>query len=172
MIPIYIGIAHRFDVIKSLTWNSIMENSDADVSVSLLYPAIEEGCTGFSNVRYQIEYGIYLDCDMIVLGDVAELWAYRQPGKFVCLEDGSTEVAVIDCRHDCRNKHEQDKLPKACTIPLTWNVEDYRLGQQPIPADTKLFHFTDLKTQPWFYTHPNPHAVRLYQKYDLGPIRE
>ncbi len=170
MIPIYIGIAHRFDVIKSLTWNSILENSDADVSIELLYPKVEAGCTGFSNVRYDIEYGIYLDCDMIVLGDIAELWAYRQPGKFVCMQDGSTEVAVIDCRHECRNKTEQHLLPKACTIPPQWNVEDHQLGVAPIPADTKLFHFTDLKTQPWFYHHPNPAAVDLFLEYHLREL--
>lgn len=158
-IPIYIGISKRFDVVKGLTKYSIERNTSAPVNIVHLYPDIEEGCTGFSNVRYTIERGIYLDCDMIVLGDIAELWGYRRPGKFVCLKDGSTEVAVIDCLHYCRNKHQQNLLPKEPIIPLNWNCED------KVSPAAKLVHFTDLKTQPWFFQHPNKEASALYEQY-------
>ena len=130
-----------------MTASSIVKNTKADVSITHLYPEVEEGCTGFSKVRWTIDRGIYLDCDMIVLGDIAELWSYRRSGKFVCMQDGSTEVAVID---------GVSKLP---LIPREWNVEDR------IEKGMKLLHFTDLKCQPWFYDHPNPEAVEIWKQY-------
>ena len=170
-IPIFIGISERFRSVQGITACSILENTQADVDIRHLYPDVEAGCTGFSNVRYQIRRGIYLDCDMIVLGDIAELWHYRRPGKFVCMRDGSTEVAVIDCEHKCTNKREESKLPKSCDIPPVWNTTDaYRENGQVVyrdgvPENTKLFHFTALDTQPWFYEHPNRKAVELYEYY-------
>jgi hypothetical protein len=159
-IPVYIGISTRFNAIAHMTANSIRENTSRPVDIHLLYPDTESGCTGFSDVRYTIRCGIYLDVDMVVLGDIAELWAYRQRGKFVCMHDGSTEVAVIDCVHDCRNKHEQGRLPKACTIPPEWNSED------TIMDGAKLVHYTNLNTQPWTHgPHPDAAADALWRQY-------
>ena len=159
IIPVYIGTSERFRCVHGMTERSIARNTTAEVCIQHVYAQPESGCTGFTNVRYGIRYGIYLDCDMVVLGDIAELWSYRQPGAFVCLEDGSTEVAVIDCEHACTNKREEGLLPKVCTIPLTWNSED-RLVE-----GAKLLHFTDLNTQPWFHPHPDPAVVALYRDY-------
>lgn len=175
MIPVYIGISERFRFLEGMTADSIAENTSANVMIKHLYPEKEEGCTGFSNVRYTIRYGIYLDVDMIVLGDIAELWSYREPGAYVCMEDGATEVAVINCTHLCKNKYQQNLLPKKCKIPLEWNVTDawnedstiiYRQG---VPDNTKIFHFTALATQPWFFQHPNREAVELYERYKPNP---
>lgn len=169
MIPIYIGISDRFKEIEGLTENSILENTSAEVQITHLYPKHEAGCTGFTNVRYQIEHGIYLDCDMLILGDIAELWEYRQKGKFVCMRDGSSEVAVIDCRHNCKTKQDESLIPKACVIPDEWNVEDYKyFPDKPLPEVIKNFHFTSLGTQPWFYDHPHQEAVNLYERYRYG----
>ena len=164
MIDVYIGISHRFDCIKGMTERSILRNTKYKVNIHHLYPIVESGVTGFTNVRYTIRKGIYLDCDMIVLGDIAELWEYHRVGKFVCMEDGSTEVSVIDCVHDCTKKREEKRLPKKPIIPLEWNIEDCHYKGK-LPKATKLFHFTSLNTQPWFYNHPNPEAVDLYKEY-------
>lgn len=174
MIPVYIGISKRFEAVKGLTEYSIRKNTSADVKIEHLYPEVEEGCTGFSNVRFTIHEGIYLDCDMLVLGDIAELWSYREPGKFVCMQDGSLEVAVISCNHQCKNKLQKGKLPLSAKIPPEWNVTDaYRENGQVkfldhVPANTKNFHFTALANQPWFYQHPNREAVALYKQYAKG----
>lgn len=165
-IPIFIGIAKRFECIKGLTEKSILANTTADVEIVHLYPEKESGCTGFSDVRFAITKGIYLDCDMIVLGDIAELWNYRRSGRFVCMQDGSTEVAVIDCNHLCRNKTQLDRLPLDAEIPLEWNAEDYKyFPDKPLTGSEKLVHFTSLPTQPWFYEHPNEHFKKLYEDY-------
>jgi hypothetical protein len=148
-----------------MTERSIREHTNEPVQITHIYPEVESGCTGFSDVRYEIRHGIYLDCDMVVLGDIAELWGYRRAGRFVCLEDGSTEVAVIDCEHLCRNKHQQHLLPKDCTIPLAWNVEDHKTPGA-IPSDAKLLHYTDLSRQPWVHgAHPNPELEQLWRRY-------
>lgn len=158
-IPVFIGISQQFKCIEGLTKRSILINTNSPVTIEYIYPETESGCTGFTNVRYQIEYGIYLDCDMIVLGDIAELWSYRQKGKFTTLIDGSSEVAVIDCIHKCTNKYHEHLLPKRQCIPLKWNIEDTR------SPGMKLLHFTNLKTQPWFYNHPDKKAVAIYEQY-------
>lgn len=165
MIPVYIGISDRFRFLEGMTEGSILAHTNGEVSITHLYPDVEAGCTGFSNVRYGIKRGIYLDVDMIVLGDIAELWSYRKSGKFVCLQDGATEVAVIDCDHNCRNKHEQHKLPISCDIPKEWNVRDCDHYGEGVPEYARLFHFTAMNTQPWFFDHPDPEHVALYEKW-------
>ena len=168
MIPIYIGISNKFDKVKGMTEKSILKHTEADVDIIHLYPAIEAGCTGFTNVRYQIDYGIYLDCDMVIMDDIEKLWNYRRQGKFVCMKDGSSEVAVIDCEHKCTNKREESLLPKQCIIPDRWNVEDYKYFGKPLPADIANFHFTSLPHQPWFHEHPSQDAVKIYEAYMNG----
>jgi len=166
MIPIYIGMSKRFECIKGMTARSIMANTKADIRIKHIYPEVEAGCTGFTNVRYQIDFGIYLDPDMIVLGDIAELWRYRRSRRFVCMRDGSTEVAVIDCQHLCRNKFEEHLLPKENIIPDEWNVEDHKyFPDNALPENIKNFHFTSLSTQPWFFEHPNSEAKMIYENW-------
>lgn len=172
IIPIYIGISKAFDIVKGMTERSIRENTILDESeyeIIHLYPEKESGCTGFSNVRYTIKKGIYLDCDMIVLGDIAELWSYHKPGKFVCMKDRSDAVAVIDCNHSCRTKFQKGSLPLSPDIPLEWNVEDYRYFDSELPSVIKNFHFTSLPHQPWFFPHPIPEAIELYEHYKPNP---
>jgi hypothetical protein len=158
-IPIYIGISEKFKITQGLTERSILRNTSAPVEITHLYPVIESGCTGFTNVRYGINHGIYLDCDMIVLGDIAELWSYYKKDYYVCMEDGSSEVAVIGCSHFCRDKNHEYLIPKLKKIPMIWNVED------EIVDGMKLLHFTNLKTQPWFSDHPNNSVINLYNEY-------
>lgn len=166
MIPVYIGISQKFAFLEGMTERSIRAHTNADVHVVHLYPEQESGCTGFSNVRYTIDHGIYLDVDMIVLGDIEELWSYRKPGRFVCMQDGSSEVAVIDCIHQCRHKSQEHLLPKSRDIPPEWNVEDFKHYQDPeLPSGAKLLHFTALDTQPWFFQHPNSQWVQEYKKW-------
>lgn len=158
-IPVFIGISDKFEIVRGLTEGSILINASEPVDIQYIKPNPPAGCTGFTNARYTIKKGIYLDADMIVLGDIAELWTHRQEGKFVCMENGSTEVSVIDCNHLCKDKHHEHLLPKICTIPNTWNVED------DVIDGMKLLHFTNLNTQPWFTKHPNPLATAIYEVY-------
>lgn len=162
MIPVFIGSSDRFASVEWMTPFSIRENTTAEVDIHIVRPQWfgmqETGCTGFSNVRNEIpriakamgyQYAIYLDVDMLVLGDISDLYAYRRAGSWVCLSDGTTEVSVIDVDHARMESR----------IPAVWNAEDRAIqGMQ-------LLHFTDLKAQPWFFDHPNVEAVALYNEY-------
>lgn len=179
-IPIFIASSNRFEEVEWLTDFSIRENTDSDVSIHIVRPEWvgmqEHGCTGFTNVRWAIpqlcrelgyEFGIYLDVDMLVVGDIADLWAYRQKGKRVVLEDGSDEVSICcaSLRYpDKKFLHTRHKgtLPRGedvKAIPLIWNVEDR------LTPDAKIVHYTSLDHQPWFYDHFNKEAIDLYASY-------
>lgn len=179
-IPIFIASSERFKDVEWLTPFSIRENTQEDTEIYIVRPEwygmAESGCTGFTNVRWAIpqicrelgyDFGIYLDVDMLVVGDIAELYGYRQRGKWVCLDDGSNEVSVICSsliypdKSVLHLRHKGtlpmgDHLPR---IPLCWNVEDR------VDPEMKLLHFTSLAHQPWFHTHYDKDAVGLYESY-------
>lgn len=148
--------------------------------------------TNFSNFRLCIPelagyegHAIYLDSDMLVVGDVAELFTYRKCAYTTCNRKRS-EVAVIDCaalkghippikelsrRKEglmwWRNKLWEEGLMSE-GVPAEWNVLD-----KVIPG-MRLLHFTDMRTQPWKpwperfnypKRHPNEAAVSLWEKY-------
>jgi len=180
VIPIFIASSERFEEVEWLTDISIRQNTDSEVEIHIVRPQWfgmqEHGCTGFTNVRFAIpqlcrelgyEFGIYLDVDMLVLGDIAELWEYRKKGKRAVLEEGSDEVSVCcsSLRYpDKKVLHARHKgtLPRgddAPTIPLVWNVEDQ------VKPNAKIVHYTSLDHQPWFNNHFNKEAAALYASY-------
>lgn len=150
--------------------------------------------TPFSLFRYAIPhvqnfegYAVYLDADMIVLGDIGQLWEYREPGKWAIAANTNGDcVAVIDCscvkddphwppfdklkggqadKHDMRRLAGKYFIPK---IPATWNSCDLYE-----PGRTQLLHFTGIKTQPmrpWpdlieYEEHPDPAAVAVWEDW-------
>ena len=181
-IPVYIASAEKFACCEPAIVNSIESNTTSQIDVKVIRPEYIEmkptGCTGFTNVRFAVpellrrdgyEYGVYLDVDMIVLGDIAELYEYHWPGKYACMQDGSTEVGVVSASVQMPSIEQLGNmnkaalmamLPMAPRIPKLWNVEDgYYEG-------AKLIHFTDLKRQPWFYdNHPCPEACEIWERY-------
>lgn len=180
MIPIFVASSERFAGVEWMAEFSIRQNTSADVAVHIIRPDLhgmqETGCTGFTNVRYTVpqlcremgyDFGIYLDVDMLVVGDIAELWEYRRAGHWVCLEDGSDEVSVVCASLQYPDKsriHERHKASfsrgsKLKAIPLAWNCED------EVKEGMKILHFTDLNAQPWTHEHPNAEAVALYESY-------
>lgn len=149
--------------------------------------------TPFSLFRYAIPhvcnfegYAIYLDADMIVLGDIKRLWDFRQEGKWVTAanRDGDC-VSVIDCsafaddtsyppfdklRGGVADKHQLRRLVAPYMVPAipeTWNSHD------KVEPNTQLLHFTSIKTQPWqpwpdmvqYEKHPDPKAVECWQEW-------
>lgn len=183
-VQIFIGSSDRFRDVEPAIEKSIRQNSSVPVDIKFIRPenGIQPtGCTGFTNLRYCVPefngysgFAIYLDVDMIVLGDIAELYEYREAGKWVIVEDGSDEVAIISCgthrnmpkAFEIHNYHKSE-LQNRCNIkrgiPKAWNCEDKVL------PDMKLLHLTDLKCQPWAenpeYPHPCPEAVEIYRQY-------
>lgn len=183
MIRVLIGSSDKFSRCNRVILASIFENTTEPVQAYIMEPerlgVPYTGCTGFTNLRYAIPeicgyqgFAIYLDVDMLVLGDIAELWNYRQPGAWVQMEDGASEVAVIDCAahphlppmkhiHHWHKSELAGAVKAVNAIPRCWNVED------KTEPGMKLLHFTDLKCQPWFYNnHPCAEAVALWNNYE------
>ena len=187
MIRIFIGSADKFACCEPVIERSILANTSEPVEITFMRPETlgipPTGCTGFTNLRYAVPelagysgFAIYLDVDMVVLGDIAELYSYQEAGKWVCMGDSSDEVSVISCgthRHmpSLQNIHRHHKnhlktmTRRRPAIPPCWNVEDR------VEEGMKLLHFTDLDRQPWFSdNHPCPDAVEIWNAYAERPV--
>lgn len=166
---------------------SIRENTDLEVDVRFLYqsgidiPVPEAPSnrprTPFSFQRFLIPElcgyqgkAIYLDADMQVFQDVAELWKYPLDGTdLLTVKDGNNgrksqfSVMLLDCARlqwDIKTiveKLDSDELDYAGLmyemkvapeigkdIEPKWNsLESFN------PKITALLHYTDMNTQPW-----------------------
>jgi len=118
--------------------------------------------TGFTCFRWTIPeqcnyegYAIYLDVDMVLLGDIAGLYEYRKPGLWMATKSG-VAVMVIDCAagraippiaelkdSTCQNNSLAGLVSVRKEIPMAWNQLD------SLRAETKLIHYTSMFTQPW-----------------------
>lgn len=133
--------------------------------------------TPFSGLRWAIPAlcggegrAIYLDSDVIVLGDIAELWGQEfRPGKFVMAKGGAEAwrfcVSVWDCAaaishmHNSRDLRARPDAHQAMIAKMrqssgvqafdgAWNVidgEDYPSADDP---RIKLLHYSAENTQP------------------------
>jgi hypothetical protein len=180
MIPIYIGNAPdgRDKRAIAVLKHSILAHTDAPVAIHLLNRP-DSGGTGFSTARWDIPamqhydgYAIYLDSDMLVLGDIRELWYLKQRGHWVTsvtYPHGSSAVSVIDC---------SVTLPVARTrkpyyydiyltdagimkpeIPLEWNMRNAYLD------GTQLIHYTKRSLQPWL-VEGDREIDRMWYRYE------
>lgn len=128
---------------------------------------------------------IYLDVDMLVLSDIAELWRLPQKAPYLCNGKGRTEVALIDCQGFARDDWPRIKemKPQGATmgyyrllmermglldesLPWAWNSCDQ------ITPGMKLLHFTSVPHQPYkpypkveYRKHPDERAVRIWNDY-------
>jgi len=165
---------------------SIEKNTNEEVEINFIRPGYKNGCTGFTNHRYLIPelcnyegYAIYFDVDMLVLGDLRELWEYKKPGKW-CTTPKRDDVSVIDCSAFKGVIPEKDQLMNMRKPALTQKIQSKIVANIPIEWNTcdeitdnaKLIHYTDLNTQPWkpsqdieYKEHPNQAAVDLFFQY-------
>jgi len=151
--------------------------------------------TKFTCFRYAIPElcnfkgkAIYLDSDMVVLGDIAEIWSTPlSRGPWHCLSRKRTDVSVIDCARmkqswwpplsSMMRSHKHGAYFRGIIIrngfldpslPPEWNViDEYK------PRVTKLIHFSRVQTQPWKpwpegysynESHACPEAVRVWEE--------
>ena len=179
---VFVASAKKFAKVEPIMKACLLDNcSDPDaVSVEIIRPTDHgmqpTGCTGFTNVRYAVpelcrdrglDWGVYLDVDMMVVGDILELEQYYRPGYWSQLRDGSSEVAVAcsTCRFPGKGSiHLRHKsmlgnwVDMTNVIPLVWNCEDYY-----IPGESKIVHYTALAYQPWFHNHYGNAATDLWE---------
>jgi len=195
MIKVFVGTDGEFhQKAERVLEYSIRTNTQEEVDLTFMRPGWKSGVTGFTTHRFLIPelcdyegYAIYLDVDMIVLGDLKELWEFRKPGKWCTTGPQEDDVSVIDCSafSDLPKEEELKKfsgrqgriMKQRCkqiignrysaTIDPLWNVED------KIAPGMKLIHYTGLATQPWepnpqqenYKPHPCQEAVDLFWDY-------
>lgn len=172
---------------------SIRKNTAEDVELTFMRPGWKTPPTGFASHRYLVPklcnykgFAIYLDVDMLVLGDLRELWNYRTKGKWCITRIDAKrgprdEVSVIDCgafkdlppETILKQQHgkwaAKNKIRKKyiVNIPKNWNSID------KLESDTKILHYSCLGTQPWHPEQPirryRPHkdkkAANLFWEY-------
>ena len=205
-VRLFVGTDRSQMLATRILESSIRRRTDAQVEVTpLLDVRLPEPAdprnrqrTGFSFARFAIPKlaghrgrAIYTDADMIVFGDIGELWSLDFAGaKLLVLEDDpvgdetsgqnalwrrkQTAVMVFDCqaldwdaeaivRGLDEGRYDYDQLVhEICVldesavrraIPPDWNCVDAF-----DPARTRLYHFTDMPTQPWVKAgHPFGH---------------
>ena len=139
--------------------------------------------TAFSVFRFTVPErchyegkAIYMDSDIIVLGDVQELWDMALPKPWVSKSMKRTCVSVIDCAgmkgvippitqmqttgkgtSYYRMMLVRDRVISP-TLPNAWNSAD------SCPPGTKALHFTNMGTQPW---KPWPDKIKYSEHPDL-----
>jgi hypothetical protein len=209
MIPIYIGSDQRQAPAERVLEYSIRKHTDAEVEIHWMRygdPGFDDWNLGrppgklkagkgwgtnFSCFRFAIPelagfqgYAIYLDSDMVVTGDIADLYSYQVKGKWNGTSPKFTDVSVVDCEglkgvlppleqlkteghslsHYRRMLWAAERYTH--TIPIDeWNCRDR------VPGSCKLLHFTNMGTQPWtphpeafaYRPHPCKQAVDLWQ---------
>ena len=180
MIPIYIGNAPdgRDKRAIAVLTHSIKAHTEASVDIRLL-DRTASGGTGFSHARWEIPvlrfhrgFAIYLDSDMLVLGDVQELWDYRERGMWMSsmtYPHGSSAVSVIDCslmlptgRTKKPYYYDQFLVEKGIMvpiIPLEWNMRNAYVD------GTQLIHYTKRALQPWL-VEGDREIDRMWYRYE------
>lgn len=135
--------------------------------------------TGFSLFRWVVPElcyfegkAIYMDVDMLVVGDIGELWDKEIPeDKALYSIPNNSSVMLMDCAKfksleyvkplDVLKKENEGYMGTMmqglhkdnliAPLDKAWNCFD---GEGYMNGHTKLIHYTALKTQPWA---PTPH---------------
>lgn len=142
------------------------------------------GRTGFSFRRWLIPEAcgysgraIYMDSDQVCLADIADLWRAREVisaptanTSVWCAWKGRrplVSVMVIDCERgrewrQVLDRMEAGEISKQQVMHGRWLVTPAKVDpgwnhiDRYVDGQTKILHYSDLSTQPWFYPdHPH-----------------
>lgn len=208
VVKIFVGTEVKTKIALDVLSHSIISRSSLPVEIT---PMIGKGWevpkglhqgTGFSLRRFMIPkacgfegHAIYLDADQIVLGDIAELWNYKeamgnaysvacthQKDKYDTSPCAQTSVMVINCAtcgwvpeeiwQTLLKGYNYSKLmhlgfmsSPSLRIPNYWN----HLNTYEDTV-TRLLHYTKEPEQPWY--KPNHPLAGLWKKEMLKAIHE
>lgn len=172
------------------THNSLERNDDPPIPLPVPLHIKYRNVTEFSNYRFYIPElcgfkgkAVFLDSDLVCLGDIVELLdlpmngsdVLAVPGNYAGTDRWALSVMVMNCE-TCRL--DVEKIYDEIDAGL-YTYSDFsgfssaylkhhplKLGRlerkwnsfDEVQADTKIIHYTDLYTQPWkFYEHPVGH---------------
>jgi len=152
--------------------------------------------TGFSCFRWAVPElckfegrAIYLDADILVLGDLVELWQTAMSRGVCSLSPHETSVMLFDCKRFAslkgwpsmaemkqlkwRSRNYGELVSRHGlfeALDSSWNCLD---GKGYRDGVTKLIHYTDRTTQPWrphpdrfvYRAHPDAKMERLWWEH-------
>lgn len=208
----YIGTEEKTRVAEKVLAFSIKRRASCNVNIVSMIgqewqipKGLHQG-TGFSLRRFLIPskqdfkgIGVYVDADMLVLSDVAELLKYGegliatnkqvactfQPDKFNKKPWAQSAVMVINCAECSYWQPEQlwQKLKKGYNyvkfMHLCWlttppvQIPTYWNNLNVHNSATKLLHYTKEPEQPWYKpSHPLAHLweKELKEAIDAGEV--
>lgn len=206
VVKIFVGTEAKTKIALDVLSYSIKSRSSLPVEIT---PMIGEGWevpknlhqgTGFSLRRFMIPkacgfegHAIYLDADQIVLGDIAELWSYKeimstqysvactyQKDKHSNSPSPQTSVMLIDCNmcewvpdelwqlllkgyNYAKLMHLGFMRSSILKIPSYWN--HLNVHEDTV---TRLLHYTKEPEQPWY--KPDHPLSGLWKKELLKAI--
>lgn len=165
MLRVFIGYDPRQPIAYNVLQHSIVTNSSRPVAISPLIlsqlPIKRRGLTEFTYSRFLVPYlcefkgkALFLDADMVVTGDIAELFELGEMNAVSVMQDQPkfewASAMLFNCGACLRLTpefidDEKNKLfdfewaPYVGKLPKEWNC---CVGYQESSASTKLFHFT------------------------------
>jgi len=181
---VFIGYDKRSPLAYTVLQHSIISNSSQPISITPLIieqlPVKKTGITEFSFSRFLVPYlcdyegwGLFLDSDMVVTGDVTELFddktMWNDDSVYIVKDQPRFEWCsmMLFNNERCKNLDldylNSDKDVRSFEwangigeLPKEWN---HCVGYQKEAPDTKLFHYTqgipfweeteDLEPEPW-----------------------
>jgi hypothetical protein len=169
-IPVYIGFDHRQFVSYTVLHSSIMANSTKPVSITPLclpnLPITRTGLTPFTFTRFLVPWlqnykgwALFLDADMLVLGDIAELFSHanddfalmvvKNPKRFewasaILFNCGHPDNTTLTPEYVEDEKNNPFKFQwlygdQIGALPSEWN---HLVGYDAPREDAKLIHYT------------------------------
>jgi len=147
-LPIYIGFDHRQVVSYSVLHTSIITNTSKPVSITPLLlntlPLTRTGLTPFTFSRFLVPWlhgpngwALFLDSDMLVLGDVSELFALADESKALMVVKNPrrfewASLILFNCSHEAHQALTPEYIenPKSPLFHFEWLKED-QIGSLP-----------------------------------------
>ncbi len=181
-IRVFVGASDREWLPARVLEHSIRRHATRTVQVTAMFDtpvaaeiAARSAGTSFSEFRWEVPKlagyqgrAIYLDSDMLVFQDIANLWDIPRDGVATLMPIGSNSaepvlkaesVQLMDCSHPSWVPHVEQRPDvfgtrrggsAKNTLPAEWNHLDIYQ-----PGRTALLHYTNVPTQPWLSTaHP------------------
>lgn len=165
MLKIFIGYDDRQTVSYSVLQNSIMLRATMPVSITPLVletlPITRRGLTPFTYSRFLVPYlcgyegvGLFIDSDMLVIDDIAELFKFADPAYDVqCVQNGMRfewSSVMLFNNDKCRiltpeyvqagpNPMTMAWAKSLGALPARWN---HLVGYDEPNEDVSLIHFT------------------------------
>jgi len=161
---VFIGYDPRQPLAYNVLHHSIVKNSSVPVQITPLIlsqlPITRRGLTEFTFSRFLVPYlcnykgrAVFMDADMVVVGDIAELFATKEMSAVAVRQDQQkfewASVMLFQCS-SCRVltpeyvNNKENKLfdfawaPSVGNLPAHWN---HCVGYEE-PKEAALYHFT------------------------------